>query len=83
LIFEAGDLFPLLIQLRQAFFCYQLIGFQLSVICGGHPNEMDKPHRLAENVSHKAVHSQRFYIFKQTRSTLHFLVLILVLFNFC
>jgi hypothetical protein len=37
-----------LVQQRQAYFCYQLIGFPLSVIGSGCPTEMDKPKTLAK-----------------------------------
>jgi hypothetical protein len=36
-----------LVQKRQAYFCYQLIGFPLSVICSGCPIELYNPHNFA------------------------------------
>jgi hypothetical protein len=30
-----------------SYFRYQLVGLPLSVICSGHPIELDKPHMLA------------------------------------
>jgi hypothetical protein len=43
----SGRFIPTIDTIVASYFRYQLVGLPLSVICSGHPVELDKPHILA------------------------------------